>query len=246
MKISTSKCLIRSIILLFLVANPALTISRAHAAPKAKEKANEKTAPHQKKTAQKAKGADAKTAPPASKSTAPAAAPADTKKATSFGSGTFNTSKEPTNISADSLTLFNEKRTFTYQGKVVVTQADMTLKSDFLDGNYSEKNEIEKIIARSNVEITKGADIKATGQRAEYNALNRTIVLTETPSIEQNGSTLTADLIRIFIDENRSIAEGNVKVTMKSADDGLGRATPVGTAAVAAPVAAITGTPRAQ
>lgn len=130
-------------------------------------------------------------------------------------------SKEPTNISAESLTLLNDKRTFTYQGKVIVTQGDMTLHSDFLDGSYSEKNEIEKIVARSNVEITKGIDLKAHGQRAIYNALDRTIVLTESPSVEQNGSILTADIIRIYVDENRSVAEGNVKVTLKSAEDGL-------------------------
>jgi lipopolysaccharide transport protein LptA len=127
-------------------------------------------------------------------------------------------SKAPTNISANSLTLLNDKRTFTYEGNVVVTQADMTLNSDFLDGSYSEKNEIEKIIARSNVIITKGPDMKANGQRAVYDAIARTIVLTESPSVEQNGSILTADLIRIFVDENRSVAEGNVKVTLKSTD----------------------------
>ena len=131
----------------------------------------------------------------------------------------FDLSKGPTNISADSLTLFSDKRTFTYQGKVVVVQGDMTLTSDFLDGNYSEKNEIEMIIARSNVTITKGPDIKAGSQKAEYNAKARTIILTEAPHIDQKGSVLTADLIKVFVDENRSIAEGNVKVSLTSTDD---------------------------
>lgn len=183
----------------------------------------------------KPKAADKKTAPvkstplkaPAQKvtsATTPAPSAATPEKSTdalNLASPDFDISKEPTNISADSLTLLNEKRTFTYQGKVVVTQGDMTLTADFLDGNYSEKNEIQKITARQNVVITKGPEMRANGQRAEYDAVSRTIVLTETPGVEQNGSMLTADIIKIFIDENRSVAEGNVKVTMKNAGDGL-------------------------
>lgn len=206
----------------------------ANAAPKTKGKEPQTAA---KKPVLKGKSPQAiKPSPAVTPAQVPPVAE-KTKGSVALGNADFNMSKAPTNISADSLTLYNEKRTFTYTGNVVVTQADLTLHSDFLDGNYSDKNEIEKIVARSNVEITKGAEMKATGQRAEYNALNRTIVLTETPSIEQNGNTLTADLIRIYIDENRSIAEGNVKVTMKSADDGLGRAptpTPAGTVTAAA------------
>lgn len=148
-------------------------------------------------------------------------APEAVKELGNLAGPDFDISKEPTNISANSLTLLNEKRTFTYEGKVVVTQGDMTLTCDTLDGNYSDKNEIQKITARQNVEIIKGADMKAHGQRAEYDAVSRTIVLTETPSVEQNGSILSADIIRIFIDENRSTAEGNVKVTLKNTGDGL-------------------------
>lgn len=187
------------------------------ATPQKAEK--QKSAPTQKSSSNKDKKNTAAQPP-----SAPAKTPEPEKtKAPSIalGNSDIDFSKAPTNISADSLTLLNEKRTFTYQGKVVVTQADLTLHADFLDGAYSEKNEIQTIVARSNVDITKGTGIKATGQRAVYNALDRTIVLTESPAIEQNGSTLTADLIRIFIDENRSVAEGNVKVTMKNIDEGL-------------------------
>jgi lipopolysaccharide export system protein LptA len=136
-----------------------------------------------------------------------------------LGGQDFDISKGPTNISADSLTLFTDKRTFSYQGKVVVVQGDMTLTADTLDGNYSDKNEIEMIYARSNVTIVKGPDIKAGGQKAEYDAKKRIIILTEAPYIEQKGSVLTADIIKVFADENRSVAEGNVKVNLTSTED---------------------------
>jgi lipopolysaccharide transport protein LptA len=161
------------------------------------------------------------TAPSAAPKTLAATATASPSSSSPIGltGEEFDLSKGPTNISADTLTIFSDKRTFTYKGKVVVVQGDMTLTSDILDGNYSEKNEIEMIIARSNVTITKGPDIKAGSQKAEYNAKLRTIILTEAPHIDQKGSVLTADLIKVFVDENRSVAEGNVKVSLTSTDD---------------------------
>jgi lipopolysaccharide transport protein LptA len=179
--------------------------SRGYAAPP--QKAKPKTSPT----------APANKAPVTSKKSAATPTP---KPVAGFNSDSFNLSKEPTNISAQTLTLLTDKRTFTYQGSVVVVQGDMTLTSDYLDGSYSENNEIEKIVARSNVHIVKGPDIKASGQRADYDAVKRTIIMTESPRVEQKGSILTADVIRIFVDENRSVAEGNVKVTLINTGDG--------------------------
>ena len=107
-----------------------------------------------------------------------------------------------------------------YSGNVEVKQGDMTLTSDLLEGKYDASNKIEELIAKQNVVIIKGEDIRAHGQRATYNAAEETLLLTENPELQQNGSVLTADLITIFLKENRSTAEGSVRVKLINEEKG--------------------------
>lgn len=120
----------------------------------------------------------------------------------------------PTFINAESLTLLTNEKRFTYSGNVEVKQGDMTLTAATLEGTYDDNNKIVGLVARKDVKITKGETMKGSGQRAEYDAKAETVVLTESPQLEQEGSLLTADLIRVFLKDNRSVAEGNVKVTL--------------------------------
>lgn len=129
--------------------------------------------------------------------------------------GSFN-DKEfgtlPTHITSDTLTLNNKTRVFVYKGNVVVKQGDMTLTSKEIEGTYSEQNEIQKIIAKGDVVIVK-QDITSTSQRATYDAPTSIITLTDNPQLQQGESTLIADRIKVFLNDNRSQAEGNVRVT---------------------------------
>jgi lipopolysaccharide export system protein LptA len=120
--------------------------------------------------------------------------------------------KLPTHITSDTLTLNNKTRIFVYKGNVVVKQGDMTLTSKEVEGAYSEQNEIQKIIAKGDVVIVK-QDITSTSQRATYDALNSVITLSDNPQLRQGESTLIADRIKVFLNDNRSQAEGNVRVT---------------------------------
>ncbi|MBX7137804.1 MAG: LptA/OstA family protein [Oligoflexia bacterium] len=133
----------------------------------------------------------------------------------------LDSGKGPTYINSDSLSLNTKDRVFEYKGHVDVTHEEMNMKSDTLQGFYDDKNQIQKMIASTNVLITK-ADIKASSQHAIYERASDTVTLTENPQLEQNGSILSADLIRIFLADNRSVAEGTVRVTLaeKKADDG--------------------------
>ncbi len=151
--------------------------------------------------------------------------------------------KLPTNITSDTLTLNAKTRIFTYKGNVTVTQGDMTLLSKVVEGSYSEKNEIQKIVARGDVIITK-AEIKATSQLATYDAIAGIITLTENPQLQQGESVLIADRIKVYVKENRSQAEGNVRVTFVKKDmpnTAAAPATPPKTEAQITPVAS--GTP---
>jgi lipopolysaccharide export system protein LptA len=120
--------------------------------------------------------------------------------------------KLPTNITSDTLTLLAKERIFVYKGNVVVTQGDMTLTSKEVEGNYTEQNQIQKIVAKGDVVITK-QDIRATSQRATYDAPTSIITLTDNPQLQQGESVLIADRIKVLLNENRSLAEGNVRVT---------------------------------
>ena len=124
----------------------------------------------------------------------------------------------PTFISSNSLTLNSKVREFEYTGKVEVKHGDMTITSDTLVGQYDENNQILNLIAKVNVVILKGENIRGTGQKAVYDKKSDTVTLTESPQIEQNGSVLTADLIRVFLKDDRSVAEGDVRVKVVKAD----------------------------
>ena len=127
--------------------------------------------------------------------------------------------KLPTNITSDSLTFNAKDRVFSYVGNVQVTQGDMRLTSKTLEGTYSEKNELLKLVAKGDVFISK-QDIQATGQIASYDAVAAIVTLTENPQLQQKESILRADKIKIFLNENRSQAEGDVRVTFVNSKDG--------------------------
>ncbi|HMO02219.1 MAG TPA: LptA/OstA family protein [Oligoflexia bacterium] len=144
----------------------------------------------------------------------------DKQTGDSAGGGLFSFSsnpefdKQPTYVTSDKLNLYSNRRFFEYLGNVVVTKGDLIIHSDILEGTYDENNQVEKLIARSNVRITKGENIKANSQKATFFAHNDTVELTENPQVEQEGSVLNADLVRIFLKDNRSEAEGKVSVKL--------------------------------
>ncbi|MDZ4785225.1 MAG: lipopolysaccharide transport periplasmic protein LptA [bacterium] len=120
----------------------------------------------------------------------------------------------PTTITSDSMTLKNKENRFVYTGNVVLDKGDLKMTSDRLEGKYNEGQGIEDLEALDNVVITKGAEIKARSNKAVYDQKTETLVLTDNPEVTQNQSILNADLVRIFLQENRSTAEGNVRVKL--------------------------------
>ena len=126
---------------------------------------------------------------------------------------------QPTYIKSQSLTLFNQERRFLYSGGVEVTHGDMIMTSELLEGFYDENNKVQKLIATKGVTITKAPDVRATCERAVYEAATAVVTLTENPELQQGESVLTSDVVRIFLNENRSAAEGQVRVKMVRKDE---------------------------
>lgn len=129
----------------------------------------------------------------------------------------FDFDNQPTYIKSNQLTLYSKERRFVYTGEVEMTQGEMVLTSKKLEGFYDKNNEIQSLVATGNVVITKGEHLRGTGGRATYKKKTETIELTENPELQKKNSVLTADLITIFVQEDRSTAKGSVRV--KVVDD---------------------------
>jgi len=121
---------------------------------------------------------------------------------------------QTTYIKSDNLVLKANQRIFTYEGAVEVTQEDMILTCETLVGNYDENNQIISLQANTNVVIVQGEGVRASSNKAVYDRETETLELTENPELEQNGSILTADKITLFLKEDRSTAEGAVRVRL--------------------------------
>jgi len=159
-----------------------------------------------------------------SSSSSKSSAPTDTTKATGSLKGLFQESPTaggggPLFIKSDTLELNSKSRVFVYKGNVEVVRDDVTITSNIVEGQYDSQNRLQTIIAKGNVVITKGESMKSTANRAVYNVPAANIVLTEGPELYRDGNALAADKVTMFINEDRSEAEGNVRVKVVKPED---------------------------
>lgn len=125
----------------------------------------------------------------------------------------------PTVITSKTMSLNSTKKTFIYEGDVSLVKDDLKMNSNKLLGKYNESQGIDELTALEKVIITKGTQIKARSNKAIYDKKTETMILTENPEVTQEESILTADVVRIFLKENRSLAEGNVRVKLIQKDE---------------------------
>ncbi len=127
--------------------------------------------------------------------------------------------KSPLNIKSDTLDLNSKERLFVYKGNVELTRDDMKVTSKRLEGRYDSENRMETVLCIGDVVITKGPSIKATSNRALYKVASSIVELTEGPELYRDGNVLVADKVTIFLNEERSEAEGNVRVKVTKTND---------------------------
>jgi lipopolysaccharide transport protein LptA len=121
-------------------------------------------------------------------------------------------SDSPVYIKSDTLDLNSKSRIFSYRGNVEVKRDDLIITAKVIDGYYTADNKIEKMIAKDNVVVTRGEGLRSVSNRAIYKVDANIIELTEKPELFKDGSVLAADKITIYVKEDRSEAEGNVRV----------------------------------
>lgn len=140
--------------------------------------------------------------------------------------GKSSSGSAPLYIKSDTLSLDSKGRVFTYRNNVQVQRDDLLITADTVEGRYDDSNQIQNVLATGNVVITKGDGLKATSNRAIYFVPQAKIELTEAPELYRGGNALAADKVTIFVNEDRSEAEGNVRV--KVLKDAAGAQNPAG------------------
>lgn len=134
-----------------------------------------------------------------------------------------DTSQKQIKIISNELLTNNKLGEFKYTGNVIAEQEDIKITSDVLTGRLvnkkgKEEASLEELKATGNVTITQGKDIKATAEYADFDLEKNIIILTGNPIVEKSDSIVSADIINHFLDEEKSVAEGNVEVSMKEAN----------------------------
>ena len=135
----------------------------------------------------------------------------------SFMLGSFRSDKDKNKdqtiyIRSDSLNVDAKKRVFSYKGNVEVIRGDVQITAEAVRGSYNEKNEMQEIFCEDSVVITRGSGERASANRATYDVPGEIIRLTEDPELYKDGSILSADIVKVYTNEDRSEAEGNVRV----------------------------------
>jgi lipopolysaccharide export system protein LptA len=116
----------------------------------------------------------------------------------------------PITIKSNELSTDNKGRTSIFSGKVVAKQGDITIFSDKLIVNYSEKNnEVDRLEAVGNVRIVQ---LNRTGIASEavYESRSGRITLTGTPNskVIQGSDSVSGKTITYYVDEEKSFVTG--------------------------------------
>lgn len=120
-------------------------------------------------------------------------------------------SKDPINITSDSMEAETKANRVTFRGNVVARQKDMTITSNELIATYAKGGkELSEVVATGNVRITQQDKI-AVADRALFLNAERKIILTGNPKVWQGKDIVSGDKIVYFLDEDRTTVEGGQK-----------------------------------
>lgn len=139
----------------------------------------------------------------------------DTKKKNERSGFEFN-KKDPIYITADWMEVDQIKNTITYKGRVVTTQADMTVRSETLMAHYNpDMKQINQIVAEGKVNATQGQRV-ATGEKAVFDDKAKTVTLTGNPVMRQGNSQVSGSRVIYFVEQDRAVAEGDGKMRVQA------------------------------
>lgn len=89
-----------------------------------------------------------------------------------------------------------------FTGNVVATRGTLVLRCDALEVEHAEAGDIRIAVALGNVEIQR-ENWRATGGRATLDQEKGSLVLTESPQLEEGGNRLVGERIRVFLENEQ-------------------------------------------
>lgn len=124
-------------------------------------------------------------------------------------------SNEPINIEANRMVSQENDNSVVFLGKVEAKQGKLTIRTDEMTVFYSEakaakdkktSTQMEKLICKNNVQITQD-DWLGTGDRMDYFAKERKVVLSGNAKAWQGQNMVAGKTIIYYLDEKRSVVE---------------------------------------
>jgi lipopolysaccharide export system protein LptA len=129
------------------------------------------------------------------------------------------------------MTASSQENTAIFRENVKMVQEELVVHSDIMIVYFKEKTdqtpspvgqlpsenskkEIRVIEARGHVKIAKG-ESRAICTRALYDKLEERIILLGSPVVWQAGTRVSGQKITMFLKENRSVVEGDTRVTIE-------------------------------
>ena len=105
----------------------------------------------------------------------------------------------PVRVEAQRMVLHKEARLANFTEQVVVHRGDTTVKSPRMDARYDQDGQLIRLEMRGGVDMVDG-DRRATGESADYDAKERTLVLLGDPKLYDKGDVLAGDRIDMALD----------------------------------------------
>ena len=133
----------------------------------------------------------------------------------------------PVDVTADNMVYNADKNTVIFQGRVEAVRGEFTMWSDTLtlylksrtDASQKNKNaasqamqgsDLDRIVAEKNVRFKNGTQT-GTAQKATYYSAKNLLVLEGNPILHDGDNSIRGNVIRYYVDENRSVVEGSPK-----------------------------------
>jgi len=110
---------------------------------------------------------------------------------------------KPIDITASRMEMNMKEKKVEFRDNVVAKQGDVTITCDELTAYYGkDSQQIERIVALGEVRIVQKERV-ATGERAEYDNIHRSLRLTGKPRVWQGTDVVEGEEIVVLLDEGR-------------------------------------------
>ena len=121
----------------------------------------------------------------------------------------------PTKIDSDRLEFDYHNFVALFDGHVVVTDPEFTLKTDKMLVFFENTNDVKRVDCVGSVDMTSD-DVRARAGRATYTRENAQVMLQDEPvvtkGVEGNKQTVSGEIIRIWLNDERVVVENGVGV----------------------------------